>query len=140
MDLDKHHHNETKHKNQGQMPADQTHPMPMNLCSKKHAKKSIESMSFVEKLYDILSDPENMHIICWMPHGRSWKILCNDLLAREVCPKYFNHSNFASFNRQVNGWGFKVRVANLLFSWIEVGCGVFAAARIFYCFLSTYHA
>jgi hypothetical protein len=31
-----------------------------------------------------------------------------------VLPKHFNHSNFGSFNRSVNGWGFKVCSAHYL--------------------------
>eukprot|EP00804_Cyclotella_cryptica_P000692 CCRYP_014698-RD/>CCRYP_014698-RD protein AED:0.46 eAED:0.46 QI:0/-1/0/1/-1/0/1/0/69 len=61
------------------------------------------------KLHGIVSNPAYRHIICWMPHGRSWKILDKELLASVVCKKYFNHDNFDSFNRSVNGWGFKVR-------------------------------
>eukprot|EP00804_Cyclotella_cryptica_P000690 CCRYP_014698-RB/>CCRYP_014698-RB protein AED:0.23 eAED:0.70 QI:0/0/0/1/1/0.5/2/0/467 len=59
------------------------------------------------KLHGIVSNPAYRHIICWMPHGRSWKILDKELLASVVCKKYFNHDNFDSFNRSVNGWGFK---------------------------------
>jgi len=44
-----------------------------------------------------------------MPHGRSWAVLDKEALVAEVLPRYFNHSRFESFNRQVNGWGFKVR-------------------------------
>ena len=45
-----------------------------------------------------------------MPHGRSWILLDKERLVSEVLPKHFNHNKFESFNRQVNGWGFKVRV------------------------------
>ncbi|KAL3787279.1 hypothetical protein HJC23_004153 [Cyclotella cryptica] len=66
-------------------------------------------VTFPMKLHGIVSNPAYRHIICWMPHGRSWKILDKELLASVVCKKYFNHDNFDSFNRSVNGWGFKVR-------------------------------
>ncbi|KAL7476287.1 hypothetical protein ACHAW6_002164, partial [Cyclotella cf. meneghiniana] len=42
-----------------------------------------------------------------MPHGRAWKILDKELLVSVVCKEQFNHGKFESFNRQVNGWGFK---------------------------------
>jgi hypothetical protein len=45
-----------------------------------------------------------------MPHGRSWKILDKELVAKVICKKHFNHQNFESFNRSINGWGFKVRL------------------------------
>ena len=71
-------------------------------------QKPSNRVTFPMKLHTILSSTNYQHIICWMPHGRSWKILDNDLLASKICPKYFNHSSYDSFNRSVNGWGFKV--------------------------------
>lgn len=65
--------------------------------------------TFPQKLHYILSRPEYRHIISWMPHGRAWKILDKELLVSVVCREQFNHGKFESFNRQVNGWGFKVR-------------------------------
>jgi hypothetical protein len=41
------------------------------------------------------------------PHGRAWKVLDKELLVKEVIPKYFGQSKFASFTRQLSGWGFK---------------------------------
>ena len=64
--------------------------------------------NFPAKLHEIVSNPDYQHIICWLPHGRSWKILNKRLLERVICPKHFSHCKFESFNRQVNGWGFKV--------------------------------
>lgn len=71
-------------------------------------EKPIGRVTFPMKLHAILSGPNYQHIIRWMPHGRSWKILDNDMLASVVCPENFNHSSYDSFNRSVNGWGFKV--------------------------------
>ena len=66
------------------------------------------SSTFPAKLFKILSDPENSHIITWMPHGRSWRMLQPTLFSEKVAPKYFSHqSKYSSFMRQVNGWGFK---------------------------------
>jgi hypothetical protein len=33
------------------------------------------SQRFPVKLYALLSQPQLSHIIAWMPHGRSWKVL-----------------------------------------------------------------
>ncbi|KAL3804423.1 hypothetical protein HJC23_011351, partial [Cyclotella cryptica] len=63
--------------------------------------------SFPQKLHYILSRPEYHHIISWMSHGRAWKILDKKLLVSVVCKEQFKHEKFESFNRQVNGWGFK---------------------------------
>ncbi|KAL7517010.1 hypothetical protein ACHAWX_001972 [Stephanocyclus meneghinianus] len=65
------------------------------------------SASFPQKLHYILSRPEYRHIISWMPHGRAWRILDKKLLVSVVCKEQFKHEKFESFNRQVNGWGFK---------------------------------
>lgn len=89
-------------------------------------------ITFPVKLHDIVSNPKYRqvhkvialtfmssfvvddvhshfrHIIRWMPHGRSWKILDKDLVASVICNECFSHQNFDSFNRSVNGWGFKV--------------------------------
>ncbi|KAL3794218.1 hypothetical protein ACHAWO_006462 [Cyclotella atomus] len=64
-------------------------------------------VTFPMKLHAIISNPEYQHIICWMPHGRSWKIIDKDKLASVVCYENFNHDSFGSFTRSVNGWGFK---------------------------------
>jgi hypothetical protein len=63
---------------------------------------------FPAKLHEIVSNPEYERIIAWRPHGRSWKVKDRELLVRVVLKKHFNHSNYESFNRQVNIWGFKV--------------------------------
>jgi hypothetical protein len=71
-------------------------------------------ITFPMKLHAIVSNPKYRHIICWMPHGRAWKILDKDLLASVVCRENFNHENFDSINRSINGWGFKVRCTTSL--------------------------
>mmetsp|Transcript_2068 Transcript_2068/g.3945 ORF Transcript_2068/g.3945 Transcript_2068/m.3945 type:complete len:708 (+) Transcript_2068:165-2288(+) len=63
--------------------------------------------TFPAKLHEIVSNPEYRHIIGWMPHGRSWIIVNKDLLIKYVLPTHFTSNKFESFNRQVNGWGFK---------------------------------
>ena len=68
------------------------------------------TLNFPAKLHLILSTPEFEHIICWMPHGRSWMVKDKDLLISVVLKEHFSHSNFDTFNRQVNHWGFKVRI------------------------------
>lgn len=70
--------------------------------------KQKDRVTFPMKLHAIISNPRYRHIICWMPHGRSWKVLDKELFASVVCRENFNHENFSSFNRSVNGWGFAV--------------------------------
>mmetsp|Transcript_41559 Transcript_41559/g.60818 ORF Transcript_41559/g.60818 Transcript_41559/m.60818 type:complete len:652 (+) Transcript_41559:255-2210(+) len=62
---------------------------------------------FPVKLHRILSNPEFRDIITWLPHGRSWRVLKPKAFEERVIPLYFRHAKYASFMRQVNGWGFK---------------------------------
>lgn len=62
---------------------------------------------FPVKLHRILSNPEFSDIICWLPHGRSWRVLKPKAFEEKIIPMYFRHAKYASFMRQVNGWGFK---------------------------------
>jgi len=63
--------------------------------------------NFPAKMYAILSDPELVDVIAWMPHGRSWQVLKPRQFEIRVIPKFFEHSKFSSFIRQANGWGFR---------------------------------
>jgi hypothetical protein len=63
--------------------------------------------NFPAKLHHILSRPDLSHIVTWLPHGRSWRLVDRHAFLNQVMPHYFSHSNYASFARQVNGWGFK---------------------------------
>lgn len=65
------------------------------------------SSYFPAKLHAILSDSNNQHILCWQPHGRSWKIVDKDLLSSIILPKYFEHVSENSFKTMLGQWGFK---------------------------------
>lgn len=62
---------------------------------------------FTVKLHRMLSNPDYSHIICWLPHGRSWRVLQPKVFAQKIIPLHFRHNRFSSFMRQVNGWGFR---------------------------------
>ena len=70
--------------------------------------KGVNEELFPAKLHKILSTSDYVHIIRWKPHGRAWAVVNKDLFTSVVLPRFFNHSKFESFNRSVNGWGFKV--------------------------------
>lgn len=70
----------------------------------KHKKSD---RNFPALLHIMLSDEQYSHIISWMPHGRAWKIIDKELLMEEAAPKFFGQSKYASFARQLSGWGFK---------------------------------
>jgi len=62
--------------------------------------------TFPAKLHDILSRPDLADVVGWLPHGRSWRIVDQTAFINRVMPHFFTQSKFASFMRQVNGWGF----------------------------------
>lgn len=75
--------------------------------SRGGSESSIRVQKFPVKLYAILAQKEFHDIICWMPHGRSWKVLKPSMFESLVMPLFFEYSNYHSFNRLVNAWSFR---------------------------------
>lgn len=63
--------------------------------------------AFPSRLHEILNVPAYNEYVAWLPHGRAWKILDKSQFEKKVIPHHFRHARYASFMRQVNGWGFK---------------------------------
>ncbi|XP_045716848.1 heat shock factor protein 1 isoform X2 [Phyllostomus hastatus] len=63
--------------------------------------------AFLTKLWTLVSDPDTDALICWSPGGNSFHVFDQGQFAKEVLPKYFKHSNMASFVRQLNMYGFR---------------------------------
>ncbi|OQS05978.1 kinase, partial [Thraustotheca clavata] len=61
---------------------------------------------FLRYLYQML-ETEDPSIIAWALDGSSIQILNMEAVANNVLPKYFKHSNYASFQRQLNYFGFR---------------------------------
>ena len=49
--------------------------VPSPQVQSRGSESSIRVQKFPVKLYAILAQKEFQDIICWMPHGRSWKVL-----------------------------------------------------------------
>ena len=62
--------------------------------------------SFLQKTYEMANDPTNSHSIAWTPDGFGFAIKSVADFTERVLPKYFKHSNFASFVRQLNMYDF----------------------------------
>lgn len=61
--------------------------------------------AFVNKIWSMINDPANQTLIKWMPDGESFYVENREQFVHDVLPKYFKHSNFASFVRQLNMYG-----------------------------------
>ncbi|KAH9450744.1 hypothetical protein Pst134EB_018264 [Puccinia striiformis f. sp. tritici] len=68
---------------------------------------------FVKKLYKMLSEPESESVVGWGDQRTTLVIKDQILFQRDVLPKHFKHSNFASFVRQLNKYDFrKIKIAS----------------------------
>ena len=80
-----------------------------NVTSQSEADLAAEkrqSSKFVYKLFRMVSDPDYQHLISWNRNGTSVMVCNFDEFAKEVLGKHFKHSNFSSFIRQLNMYGF----------------------------------
>lgn len=50
---------------------------------------------------------ENPRVIRWTSDGLAFEILDKDALTHQILPRYFKNKNFASFQRQLNYFGFR---------------------------------
>ncbi len=62
--------------------------------------------AFLTKSYEILNDPENFKVIRWNMEGDAFIVRKPNDFAEQILPKYFKHSNYASFVRQLNMYDF----------------------------------
>eukprot|EP00937_MAST-01D_sp_MAST-1D-sp2_P005911 g5911.t1 len=66
----------------------------------------VEAPTFLEKLWDMLDDESNYHAIEWEASGSMFEVKSPKQMGSHVLSKYFRHNNFASFQRQLNYFGF----------------------------------
>ena len=72
-------------------------------------ERSRVSTAFPGLLYFILQNSEAegfSGLISWQPHGRSFRIHDQNGFSEQVMMKYFDQSKYASFQRQLNVYGF----------------------------------
>lgn len=64
---------------------------------------------FPWKLHEMLERvaDEFSSVVSWQPHGRSFMVHNPDEFVQRVMPIYFNQTKFASFQRQLNLYGFR---------------------------------
>ncbi|SNX87364.1 related to Heat shock factor protein 4 [Melanopsichium pennsylvanicum] len=81
-------------------------PNATNQSDADLAAEKRQSSKFVYKLFRMVGDPDYQHLISWNRNGTSVMVCNFDEFAKEVLGKHFKHSNFSSFIRQLNMYGF----------------------------------
>jgi hypothetical protein len=70
--------------------------------------ENISDMTFSQRMHHILSQEEYKKWIGWHPHGRAFQILVPKKLEQgQILQRYFGHSRYSSFLRQLSKHGFK---------------------------------
>ncbi|GMF43096.1 unnamed protein product [Phytophthora fragariaefolia] len=82
------------------------HPVGPVAVSKPSALRAMRVPKFLRSLYDILHY-EDQSILMWSKDGTYFQIFDTKRLEVAVLPKYFKHGKFASFQRQLNNFGFR---------------------------------
>uniref|UniRef100_J3LSR3 HSF-type DNA-binding domain-containing protein n=1 Tax=Oryza brachyantha TaxID=4533 RepID=J3LSR3_ORYBR len=62
---------------------------------------------FLSKTYEVVDDPSTDTVISWGFAGNSFVVWDANAFAAVLLPRYFKHSNFSSFVRQLNTYGFR---------------------------------
>ncbi|KAK3438897.1 hypothetical protein EUGRSUZ_C03456 [Eucalyptus grandis] len=62
---------------------------------------------FLRKTYEMVSDPGTDPLVSWGLRRDSFVVWDEQEFSKQVLPRYFKHSNFSSFIRQLNTYGFR---------------------------------
>ncbi|KAJ8750756.1 hypothetical protein K2173_015937 [Erythroxylum novogranatense] len=62
---------------------------------------------FLKKIFEMVENPETDSIISWSESHDSFIVWDSHDFSKNLLPKYFKHSNFSSFIRQLNTYGFR---------------------------------
>ncbi|KAG7364845.1 HSF-type DNA-binding protein [Nitzschia inconspicua] len=57
-------------------------------------------------MLDHMEDSGDKSIVCWQPHGRAFIVHKPKEFVTQIMPRFFNQSKYASFQRQLNLYGF----------------------------------
>ena len=71
------------------------------------------SNDFVKKLFLMLQEDSYKEVVRWTASGDSFVVINTNEFTKDILPRHFKHSNFASFVRQLNKYDFhKVKIPN----------------------------
>ncbi|KAG4929595.1 hypothetical protein AAZX31_17G052300 [Glycine max] len=62
---------------------------------------------FLKKTFEMVEDPHTNPIVSWSQTRHSFVVWDSHEFSKTLLPKYFKHSNFSSFVRQLNTYGFR---------------------------------
>ncbi|KAK8956054.1 Heat stress transcription factor A-2b [Platanthera guangdongensis] len=62
---------------------------------------------FLTKTFDMVEDPVTDSVVSWNKACNSFVVWDSHAFAAKLLPRYFKHSNFSSFVRQLNTYGFR---------------------------------
>ena len=79
------------------------------MLNKKLFRSEKKKKTFLSKLYDILNNTTYKEIIYWNKEGKGIIITNVNEFSSMVLPKYYRSSNYSSFVRQLNLYGFKFK-------------------------------
>ena len=76
---------------------------------KNFRSRESKTIPFPLKLHEMLDRIERdglSHVVSWQPHGRCFVVHDQDKFVEVIMPTYFKQTKFASFQRQLNLYGF----------------------------------
>ncbi|KAK7345038.1 hypothetical protein VNO77_15407 [Canavalia gladiata] len=73
----------------------------------EYVRKSTTPPPFLLKTYMLVEDPTTNDVVSWNEDGTTFVVLQPVEFARDLLPTLFKHSNFSSFVRQLNTYGFR---------------------------------
>ncbi|KAF8050332.1 hypothetical protein N665_1994s0002 [Sinapis alba] len=82
---------------------DDTPPLPKPI----EGLHEIGPPPFLIKTFEIVEDPNTNHIVSWNRGGTSFVVWDLHSFSTFLLPQHFKHSNFSSFIRQLNTYGFR---------------------------------
>uniref|UniRef100_A0A2P2J8S7 HSF-type DNA-binding domain-containing protein n=1 Tax=Rhizophora mucronata TaxID=61149 RepID=A0A2P2J8S7_RHIMU len=76
-------------------------PLPMERLNE------VAPPPFLTKTFEMVEDPSTDSVVSWSRARNSFVVWDSNMFSTTLLPRYFKHSNFSSFIRQLNTYGFR---------------------------------